>query len=239
MTVSDGNHIGGNIGRYVTSLGLNNRQSGQRATTLGIAHFGGSLKETGVKVENVTGVGLTAWGTPQKQGHLPVSDGLLGQIVEDDEGVHAVVTEELAHGAAGVGSQVLQRSGIGSGGGNDNAVLHGIGVGETLDDLGDSGTLLTDGDVNAIKLLFLVTGIVEALLVDNGVNGNCGFAGLTITNDQLTLTTTNGYQRVDGFDSSLDKNIVKDWFNFAKILQSSDTFHTIAKNLSNHNDTTL
>ena len=69
-----------------------------------------------MQVEDITGVSLTAWGTPQEQGHLPISDGLLGQIVKNDQGVHAVVTEKLAHGTSGVGGQVLQGSGIGSGG---------------------------------------------------------------------------------------------------------------------------
>ena len=219
LSVSDRNHIGGNIGRYVTSLGLNDGQSGQGSTTLGIAHLGSSLQKTGVKVENVTRVGLTAWGTPQKQGHLPVSHSLLRQIVEDDESVLTVVTEEFAHGAARVGSQVLQRSSIGSSGGNDNAVLHGIGVSETLDDLSDGGSLLANGDVNAEKLLLVVTGFVESLLVDDGVNGNCGFAGLTIANDQLTLTTTNGHQRIDGFDTSLrvEKLSLKSINRFSKM----------------------
>ena len=48
----------------------------------------------GVKVEDVTGVGLTARGTTQQQGHLTVGDGLLGQIVEDNDGVHAVIPEK-------------------------------------------------------------------------------------------------------------------------------------------------
>ena len=84
-------------------------------------------------------------------------------------------------------------------------VLHGIGVSQPLDDLGHGRSLLTNGDVNAEQLLLIVSCIVEPLLVDDGVNGNCGFAGLTIANDQFTLTTTNGYQRIDGFDSSLKK----------------------------------
>ena len=74
-----------------------------------------------MKVENVTGVGLTTWGPPQEQGHLSVGDGLFGQIVENNEGVLAVVTEELAHGAARVRSQVLKGSSIRGGGRNDNA----------------------------------------------------------------------------------------------------------------------
>ena len=64
---------------------------------------------------------LRTWGTPEQQRHLAVGDGLLGQVVVDDESVHAVVTEELAHGAAGVGSQVLQGSSVGSGGRHDDA----------------------------------------------------------------------------------------------------------------------
>ena len=64
---------------------------------------------------------LRTWGTPEQQRHLAVGDGLLGQVVVDDESVHAVVTEELAHGAARVGSQVLQGSSVGSGGRHDDA----------------------------------------------------------------------------------------------------------------------
>lgn len=74
-------------------------------------------------------------------------------------------------------------------------------VSQPLHDLGDSGSLLSDGDVDAVQLLLLVFTLVEALLVDDGVDGQGGFAGLTVTNDQLTLTTTDGHQRVDGFDT--------------------------------------
>ena len=77
----------------------------------------------GVEIEDVSGVGLAAWGTAQQQRHLSVGHGLLGQIVEDDERVHPVVPEELAHGAAGVGRLVLQRRRVGGGGRHDDAVL--------------------------------------------------------------------------------------------------------------------
>jgi hypothetical protein len=86
-------------------------------------------------------------------------------------------------------------------------VFHGIGVSETLDNLGHSGSLLSNSDVNAEKFLLLFSCIVESQLVNNGVNSDGGFAGLTITNDQLTLTTANGHQRVDGLDTSLKYEI--------------------------------
>jgi len=57
---------------------------------------------------------------------LTVGDGLLGEIVVDDESVHSVVAEELSHGAAGVGSQVLQRGSIRSGGRDDNAATQNL-----------------------------------------------------------------------------------------------------------------
>jgi hypothetical protein len=41
------------------------------------------------------------------------------------------------------------------------------------------------------------------VLVEHGVEGNSGLSGLTVTNDQLTLTTSNGNHGVDGLETSL------------------------------------
>lgn len=57
---------------------------------------------------------------------MPWQTHLFGQIVVDDEPVHSVVSEVLSHGTAGVRGQVLQGSGLGSGGGHDDGVLDGI-----------------------------------------------------------------------------------------------------------------
>ena len=82
-------------------------------------------------------------------------------------------------------------------------VLHGISISETLDNLSYGGPLLSDGDVDAVQHLLWVSGIVETLLVDDGVNGDGGLSGLTIANDQLTLATADGHEGVDGLDASL------------------------------------
>ena len=42
-------------------LGLNDWQSSQTASLLRVRHLGGTLEETRVQVEDVTGVGLTTW----------------------------------------------------------------------------------------------------------------------------------------------------------------------------------
>ena len=84
----------------------------------------------------------------------------------------AVVSEVLAHRAARVGSQVLQGSSVGRRRAHDDRVLHGVGLGQSLDQLGDGRPLLTDGDVDAVELRLLVRTLVETLLVDDRVDGD-------------------------------------------------------------------
>jgi hypothetical protein len=93
LAISDGNDVSGNVGRHVTTLGLNDGQSSERTTTELVVHLGRALKETRVEVENVTGVGLSPGRATKEQRHLTVGNGLLCQIVVDDERVLAVVTE--------------------------------------------------------------------------------------------------------------------------------------------------
>ena len=203
LTVSDGDHVGGDVRGHVTSLGLNDGEGGQGARARLVGHLGGTLEQTRVEVEHITGVGLTTRGTAEEQGHLAVGNGLLGKIVKDDQGVLLVVTEVLAHGGTGVWGEVLQGRGIGGGGGDDDRVLEGVVGAQALNELGNGGALLADGDVDAVQLLGVVRAVVEALLVDDGVNGDGGLTRLTVTNDQLTLATADGHERVDGLDAGL------------------------------------
>ena len=78
-------------------LCLNDGESGQRTTSVHFVHLSGTLEQTGVQVEDVTGVGLTTRGATQQQRHLTISDGLFRQIVVDDQSVLAIVTEILAY----------------------------------------------------------------------------------------------------------------------------------------------
>merc|ERR1719220_1869092 len=174
-------------------------------TSHGVRHLGGTLKQPGVKVEDVTGISLTAWGTPKQQRHLPVSDGLLGQVVKDDHSVHAVVTEVLSHGHARVGGKVLQGGGVRGGGRDDDGVLHGVSVSEPLHNLGDGGPLLANSDVDTVQLLLGIVGLVESLLVDDGVNGDGGLASLPVSDDQLTLATANGHKGINSLDAGLHR----------------------------------
>jgi len=67
-------------------------------------------------------------------------------------------------------------------------------ISEDLDDVGNGRSLLTDGNVDAVKLLGVISvGVVEGgLLVDDGIDGDGGLASLSITNDELSLASANG-----------------------------------------------
>ena len=53
---------------------------------------------------------------------------------------------------------------------------------------------MTDSDVNAVESLGVIrSGIVESsLLVDDGVDGDCSLSSLSVTDDQLSLASSNG-----------------------------------------------
>src|SRR5207302_5309915 len=100
--------------RDVTCLGLDDGKSGERTVAALLAHLRCALEQAAVQVEDVAREGLPARRTAEEERELTVGDGVLGEVVVDDEGVLSAVAEELAHGDAGVGGEELQRGGIGS-----------------------------------------------------------------------------------------------------------------------------
>lgn len=58
------------------------------------------------------------------------------------------VPEPFTHGTAGERSKELEGSRLGGGGSDDDGVLHGVVLLKGLDELGDGGTLLADGNVD-------------------------------------------------------------------------------------------
>ena len=124
LAVGDGDDVGRDVGRDVARLRLDHRQRGQRAGAEVVVHLRRPLQQARVQVEHVARIGLAARRAAQQQRHLPVGDRLLGEVVVEDDRVHAVVAEELAHGAAGVGREELHRRRVGRRGGDDDGVLH-------------------------------------------------------------------------------------------------------------------
>ena len=148
-----------------------------------------------MEVEDVAGVSLAARRTAQQEGDLAVSLGLLGEVVVDDERVLTVLHPVLAHRAARVRREVLERGRLGGRCRDDDGVLEGSVLGEGRDRLRDGRTLLTDGDVDALD--------PGAALVDDRVGRDRRLACLAVADDELTLATADGCHRVDDLDACL------------------------------------
>ena len=117
-----------------------------------VVHLGGALEQPRMQIEHVARIGLAARRAAQQQRHLAIGDGLLRQIVVDHQRVHAVVAEEFAHRAAGIGREELQRRRLGRGRGDDDRIFERAVILQCLDDLGDGRALLPDRDIDAIEL---------------------------------------------------------------------------------------
>src|SRR3954447_5661805 len=203
LPVGDRDDVGRDVGRHVVALGLNQGQARHRAGTEFLGELRAALQQTGVQVEDVARVGLAARRAAQQQGDSAVGLGLLGQVVEDDQDVLALVHPVLADGRAGVGGDVLEARGLGGGGGDDGRVLHRAGLLESRADGRDRRALLADGDVDATHLLLRVARRPGFLLVDDRVGDDRGLAGLAVTDHELTLTAADRRHGVDGLDAGL------------------------------------
>ncbi|OQA07531.1 MAG: hypothetical protein BWY66_01348 [bacterium ADurb.Bin374] len=122
---------------------------------------------------------------------------MLGKVVVDAEHVLALVPEILAHRAAGVGGDELERGRVRRRSADDDRVFEGVVLAEGLDDARDRRRLLADGHVDADDAGFL--------LVDDRVDGDGGLAGLAVADDQLALAPSDRDQGVDGLNAGLER----------------------------------
>lgn len=210
LAVGDGDDVGGDISGDVTGLGFDDGEGGERAAAASEAHFfpdlfirsdlGSAFEQAAVEIKDVAGVGFTTGGAAKQEGHLAVADSVFGEVIVDEEGVASAIAEEFAHGDACIGGEELLRSGFGGRGDDDGGVIHRAIFFEDGFDAGDGGLFLTDGNVDAEDGLISFVG---AFLVDDGVDGDSRFAGLTVTDDQLALSASDGDHAIDGLESGL------------------------------------
>src|SRR3546814_7918313 len=59
--------------------------------------------------------------------------------------------------------------------------------------------------LDAVELLPLVVALVDALLIDEGIDGDGGLAGLTVADDQLALAAADGHERVERLEARLHR----------------------------------
>src|SRR5262245_21364590 len=117
------------------------------------------------------------------------------------------VAEILAHSAPSIRCDVLQWRWVTGRGRHDDGILHGTVFFKGTHHLRHRRTLLAHCHINAhharmpwMPVRLLVPGVT---LIDNGVDGDCRFAGLTIADDQFALATANRYHGVDGLQPRL------------------------------------
>ena len=199
LAVGDGDDIGGDVGGHIAGLGFNDGQGGQGAAAVVVVQAGGAFQQAAVEVEHIAGVGFAAGGAAQEQGHLAVGPSVFGQVVIDDEDILALLHKGFAHRAAGVGGDELQGGGVGGAGVDDDGVFQGAVFLQDAHDLGDFALFLADGDVDADE--------VGVALVDDGVDGDGGFAGGAVADDEFPLAAPDGDHRVNGFDAGLDGGV--------------------------------
>src|SRR5262249_47363157 len=182
---------------HIVRLGFDDGQRGQRARAVFIVQLRGTFQKARVQIEHVARIGLAARRTAKQQRHLAICDSLLGQVVINDDRMHAVVAEKFAHGAAGKRCDVLHRCGLRGSRRDHDRVFERALLFQHLDELRHRGALLADRDIDAIELDLLVARCVQRLLVQNRVERDRGFARLSVANDQLALAATDGDERVN------------------------------------------
>ena len=200
LTVGDRDHVGWNKRGNVTTLGFDHWQRGQGTCAEVFVQLRGTLKQTGVKIENVTRICFAAWWAAQQQGHLTISNRLFGQVIIDDQSVFAVVTEVFRHRCRRVRCEELHRCRVRCGCRNDDRVFNRAGLFQLLHQLRNGRALLANRNIDAEQFLAVVVArcVVVGFLVQDGVQSNRGFTGLTVTNDKFPLATADWDHRVNG-----------------------------------------
>lgn len=74
---------------------------------------------------------------------------------------------------------------------------------KSFDDIGNSGTFLTDSHINAVKLFGSLSSFEIFPLVQNSIDGNSSFSSLPISDNEFSLSSAYWYETVDCLESCL------------------------------------
>ena len=91
LAIGDGDDVGGDVSGDIACLGLDDGQGGDGTAAQVIPHPAGALQQTGVQIEDIAGVSLTAGGAPQQQGDGTVGHRVLGKVIVNDEDALALM----------------------------------------------------------------------------------------------------------------------------------------------------
>lgn len=197
LSIRNGDDVRRDVGGYVSCLGLDDRQCGDGPGPEGIIELRGSLEQSGVQIEDISGVCLSSRGASQQERHLTVGIRMLREVVVDDEYVFALEHEVFPHGDSCEWSKPLHSGGCRGSGGDDDRVFHRSGFLELFGDRDDLRILLSDCDVDAFHIF--------SSLIQDRVDGDLSLSGLPISDDELPLPSSDRHKRIKRLDSGLER----------------------------------
>ena len=112
------------------------------------------------------------------------------------------ITEILADSRSGKRSIIPQRRSICSSRCHDNRIVKGPIAFKSLDNIGDSRSLLTYGHIYTVDRLAC---LICTSLIDDGIQSDSRLSCLAVTNNELTLTTADRDHRIYGFKTCLKR----------------------------------
>ncbi len=163
-----------------------------------------------MEIKHIARISLAARGALEEEGNLAVGVRVFGEIVEYDEGVHAMIHEPLAHRGTGERGDVLVGRGVGGCGGDDDGVFQGVAGFKDRDDAGDVGVFLADADIDGIegaeiRVATFLGGAVDFCLVDDRVDRDGRLTGGAVADDEFALAAADGNHGVHTHDAGLDR----------------------------------
>ena len=155
-----------------------------------------------MQVKYISRVSLTPWRTTKQQRNLTICYGLFRQIVVDYQCWQTQIAEILTNCTSCHWSKELQRCWVRSGSGYNYCVSHSTTLLQRFHNLLYSRLFLSTSNIDTI---YRVSFFVKLFLVDNGIQSDGSFTCLTVTNNQLTLTSSDWNHGIDSLDTCLQR----------------------------------
>ena len=112
--------------------------------------------------------------------------------------MNGITGETIVNAASAIGAGIAVCSGIGPGGTcNNRCVCHCAVLCQSLHDICYGRCLLTDCNVNTVYAL--------PLLIDDRIDRDCCLTGLSVADDQLTLSSSDRNHGVNRLDTRLKR----------------------------------
>ena len=74
-----------------------------------------------------------------------------------------------------------------------DSIVHRSFFFEHFNDSSDFSFFLSDGNIDTVDIF--------SFLIEDSISGDSSFSGLSISDDKFSLSSTNRYHRINGFDS--------------------------------------